>query len=160
MDVTMAEETSEAEFLERMNKAMPPEMQLSEARAVDRKHPSLPPLLRAAQYDIIIREEQYAGKLTEAIPKMMAHESIPAMRKTKTALKECDIKPLIYSLKGSGNHLYATLVLTEREACKPGMLMEALCREAGISDEVRVLVVREALLGEDGQGTLVPLETL
>ena len=160
MDVTMAEDVSEAEFLEKMNQAMPPEMQLSEARAVDRKHPSLPPLLRAARYDLLILEERYAGKLIEAIPKMMARETIPAMRKTKTALKECDIKPLIYTLEGTGNHLHATLVLTEREACKPGMLMEALCREAGISDEVRVLICREALLGEDEQGRLTPLETL
>ena len=160
MDVTMAEDVSEAEFLEKMNQAMPPEMQLSEARAVDRKHPSLPPLLRAARYDLLIREERYAGKLIEAIPKMMARETIPAMRKTKTAMKECDIKPLIYTLEGTGNHLHATLVLTEREACKPGMLMEALCREAGISDEVRVLICREALLGEDEQGRLTPLETL
>ena len=160
MDVTMAEDVSEAEFLEKMNQAMPPEMQLSEARAVDRKHPSLPPLLRAARYDLLIREERYARKLIEAIPKMMARETIPAMRKTKTALKECDIKPLIYTLEGTGNHLHATLVLTEREACKPGMLMEALCREAGISDEVRVLICREALLGEDEQGRLTPLETL
>lgn len=160
MDVTMAEDVSEAEFQEKMNQAMPPEMQLSEARAVDRKHPSLPPLLRAARYDLLIREERYAGKLIEAIPKMMARETIPAMRKTKTALKECDIKPLIYTLEGTGNHLHATLVLTEREACKPGMLMEALCREAGISDEVRVLICREALLGEDEQGRLTPLETL
>ena len=160
MDVTMAEDVSEAEFLEKMNQAMPPEMQLSEARAVDRKHPSLPPLLRAARYDLLIREERYAGKLIEAIPKMMARETIPAMRKTKTALKECDIKPLIYTLEGTGNHLHATLVLTEREACKPGMLMEALCREAGISDEVRVLICREALLGEDEKGAFVPLERL
>ena len=89
-----------------------------------------------------------------------SRETIPAMRKTKTALKECDIKPLIYDLKGEGNHLYATLVLTEREACKPGMLTEAMCREAGITDEVRVLICREALLGENEQGMLVPLEIL
>ena len=37
-----------------------------------------------------------------------------AMRKTKTALKECDIKPLIYELKAEGQHILATLVLTER----------------------------------------------
>ena len=160
MDVTMAEDVSEKEFLEKMNKAMPPEMQLSEAMAVDRKHPTLPPLLRAADYEMVIREEEYAGKLTEAIPQMLARESIPAMRKTKTALKECDIKPLIYDLTGQGNRLFARLVLTEREACKPGMLMEALCREAGIRDEVRVLVIRNALLGENENGQLVPLETL
>ena len=160
MDVTMAEDVGEAEFLERMNRAMPPEMQLKEARAVDRKHPSLPPLLRAARYDLMIRDGEAAGALVRAIPAMLARDVIPAMRKTKTQLKECDIKPLIYSLTGEGNHLYATMVLTERESCKPGMLMEALAREAGIGGEVRVLVTREAILGEDEGGNLVPLETL
>ena len=160
MDVTMEEDVSEEAFMEKMNRAMPPEMQLSEARAVDRKHSSLPPMLRAARYDLLIREERYAVKLIEAIPSMMGRDTIPAMRKTKTALKECDIKPLIFELKGEGNHLYATLVLTERESCKPGMLMEALRREANITEEVRVLVTREALLGENEKGELVPLETL
>ena len=160
MDVTMAEDVSEAEFLGRMNMAMPPEMQLSEARALDRKHPSLPPLLRAAKYDLLIRENRFSGKLREAISVMMARDMIPAMRKTKTALKECDIKPLIYELKGEGDHLYAMLVLTEKESCKPGMLMEALCREAGTEEEVRALITREALFGENEEGQLVPLETL
>ena len=160
MDVTMAEDVSGEEFLERMNRAMPPEMQLSEARAVDRKHPSLPPLLRAARYDLLIRDHDKAEKLVSAIAPMMSRETIPAMRKTKTALKECDIKPLIFSLEGSCDHLLATLVLTERESCKPGMLMEALCREADISEEVRVLITRTALLGENENGELVPLETI
>ena len=160
MDVTMAEEVSEEEFLARMNRAMPPEMQLSKARAVDRKHPSLPPLLRAARYDLMIRDPQAAKALVAAIPAMMARDVIPAMRKTKSTLKECDIKPLIYDLAGGGNHLHTTLVLTERESCKPGMLMEALAREAGIEGEVRVLVTREEILGEDEEGNLVPLETL
>ena len=160
MDVTMAEEVSEAEFLEKMNHAMPPEMKLSEARAVDQKHPALMASLRAAKYDLLIRDPETAEKMTAAIPKMMERETIPAMRKTKTALKECDIKPLIYELKGEGQHLLATLTLTEREACKPGMLTEALAREAGIEGEIRMLVTRTALLGEDSEGNLAPLETL
>jgi hypothetical protein len=90
----------------------------------------------------------------------MAKDSIPAMRKTKTALKECDIKPLIYELSGEGQHLYATLVLTEKEACKPGMLIEALAREAGIEGEIRILITRTGLLGINETGILVPLETL
>lgn len=160
MDVTMAEEVTEKEFLERMNRAMPPEMQLSEARAVDQKHPALMASLRAADYDLLIRDQEQAAKIIEAIPRMMARDSIPAMRKTKTALKECDIKPLLYSLRGGGQHLYATLVLTEREACKPGMLIEALGREAGIEGEIRMLITRTGLLGMDAAGNLVPLETL
>ena len=160
MDVTMAEEVSETEFLEKMNKAMPPEMQLSEARAVDQKHPALMASLRAAKYDLMIRDREIAEKLIEAIPAMMGKDTITAMRKTKTALKECDIKPLIYELKGEGQHITATLVLTEREACKPGMLKEALAREAGIEQEIRMLITRTGLLGMDGEGQLIPLERL
>ncbi len=160
MDVTMAEEVTAEEFLERMNKAMPPEMRLSEARVLDQKHPALMASLRAAKYDLLIRDPEQAEKLAAAIPDMMAKETVMAMRKTKTALKECDIKPLIHELKSEGQHILATLTLTEREACKPGMLTEALAREAGIEGEVRMLVTRTALLGEDEAGNLVPLETL
>ena len=160
MDVTMAEEVSEQEFLERMNRAMPPEMQLSEARAVDQKHPSLMGSLRAAEYDLMVRDPEIAERITAAIPAMMAHESVMAMRKTKTALKETDIKPLIYELQGEGQHIRAMLVLTEREACKPGMLMEALGREAGVKEEIRMLITRTGLFGADEQGKLVPLERL
>lgn len=160
MDVTMAEEVSPEEFLEKMNRAMPPEMQLSEARTLDQKHPALMASLRAAKYDLLIRDAEQAEKLAAAIPAMMARETVTAMRKTKTALKECDIKPLIYDLKAEGQHILATLTLTEREACKPGMLIEALSREAGIEGEIRMLITRTALLGMDEAENLVPLETL
>ena len=160
MDVTMAEEVSPEEFLEKMNHAMPPEMRLSEARALDQKHPALMASLRAAKYDLLIRDAEQAEQLAAAIPAMMARGTVTAMRKTKTALKECDIKPLIYDLKAEGQHILATLTLTEREACKPGMLIEALSREAGIDGEIRVLITRTALLGKDEAGNLVPLETL
>ena len=160
MDVTMAEEVTPEEFLDKMNHAMPPEMRLSEARALDQKHPALMASLRAAKYDLLIRDPGQAAKLTGAIPSMMSKETIMAMRKTKTALKECDIKPLIYELKAEGQHILATLTLTEREACKPGMLIEALSREAGIEGEIRMLVTRTALLGMDEAENLVPLETL
>lgn len=158
MDVTLSEPVSEEVFLEKMNRAMPPEMQLKEARAVDNKFPALMASLRAAQYDLLIRDPEAAGKLSAVIPAMMAREAIPAMRKTKTSLKECDIKPLIYDLHSQGQHLYATLVLTEREACKPGMLLEALCREAGMEPDIRMLVTRTALFGMDKKEKLIPLE--
>ena len=115
MDVTMAEDVSEAKFLERMNQAMPQDMQLSEARAIDQKHPALMASLRAAEYDLLIRDPDIAEKLIDVIPSMMVRETVTAMRKTKTALKECDIKPLIYRLQGEEQHILATLVLTERE---------------------------------------------
>lgn len=161
MDVTMAEEITAEEFLSRMNRAMPPELKVLEARCVDAKHPALMASLRAARYDLMIRDPAQAELLIAALPAMLSRDQIPAMRKTKTALRECDIKPLIHALSGEGQHLDALLTLTEREACKPGMLLEALAREAGLEgQEIRILVTRTALLGENAEGALVPLETL
>ena len=79
MDVTMAGEVSEEEFLERMNRAMPQDMQLSEARAVEQKHPALMASLRAADYDLLIRDPAVAEKLTAAIPSMMASKNDPTL---------------------------------------------------------------------------------
>ena len=170
MDVTMAEgygkegeearEILEKEFLERMNRAMPPEMQLKEARLVDSKHPSLSTLLAAAEYDLLIRDPETAGEMMDAIPAMMAKQTVPAMRKTKTKLTEVDIKPLILSLNSEGCHLHATLVLTEKESCKPQMLLEALKSEAGVTDDIRMLIIRERLFGRNEDGLLVPLEKM
>ena len=160
MDVTMAEDTDAEEFLTRMNRAMPPEMQLSEARAVDQRHPSLMGMVRAAVYDLTIRDEEQGAKLVAAIPEMMSKEQVTAMRKTKTKLTEVDIKPLILEIHGEGNHIRAALVLNERESCKPQMLLDALKEQAGITEEVRMLVTRESLLGEDENGALTPLERL
>ena len=135
MDVTMAEEVSPAEFLARMNRAMPPEMQLSEARCVDDRHPALMASLKAACYDLLIRDPAEAASLVAAIPNMLSRETIPALRKTKSGLKEVDIKPMIYALRGEGQHIFCTLALTERETCRPQMLLEALAREAGLTGD-------------------------
>ena len=162
MDVRMAEPVEEQVFLDRMNKAMPPELRLLEARAVDDRYPALMASLTAASYDLLIRDPSLAERLIAAVPGLLERTEIPAMRKTKTGLRPCDIRPLIRSLEGQGQHLLATLTLTEREACKPGMLLDALSREAGLPEEteVRVLVTRTALLGEGPDGTLIPLESM
>ena len=135
MDVTLAEPVTEAEFLRRMNAAMPPDMQLTEARAVEDRHPALMASLRAASYDILIRDREAADRLFAALPAMMDRERILSVRKTKSGLREVDIKPLIFALNAKGQHLYCTLALTEKEACKPNMLLDALCREAGMTEE-------------------------
>jgi len=164
MDVTMAEDVEAGEFMEKMNRAMPPEMQLKEARAVDNKHPSLMGMVAAADYDLLIRDEEQGEKLAAAVPEMMRQEQIMAMRKTKTKLAECDIKPLIYSLRAEKSegktHLRAMMTLTERESCKPQMLLEALKTQAGMEEEVRMLVTREGLYGLNETGALTPLENM
>lgn len=159
MDVTMAGEVSAEGFLQAMNRALPPEMQLSSARAVDDKHPAYMALLQGADYTLTLEDAECAAKCQAAIPAFLAQSVIPAMRKTKSGMKETDIHPLIFSLSADGAALHAILALTADTSCKPDMLLTALCAFANV-EPPRMLVVRNGLLGRDDAGTLVPLETL
>ncbi len=162
MDVKMTESVSEDHFLEKMNKAMPPEMRLTAARALDDKHPALTSLLKAAQYEIRFRDPVQAEILLSAMDSMIAMEKIIVPRKTKSGVKDVDMKPLICTISRDGAVIRTTLVLTEQEACKSAMILEGLRRTAGIpeNEEIRALVVRTQLLGETSEGSFAPLETL
>lgn len=159
MDVTMAGEVSAERFLQAMNHALTPEMQLSSARLVDDKHPAYMSLLQGADYTLTLEDAEIAAKCEAAIPDFLAQSTIPAMRKTKSGMKETDIRPLIFSLSADGAALHAILALTADTSCKPDMLLTSLCAFAGV-EPPRMLVVRNGLLGRDDAGTLVPLETL
>lgn len=159
MDVTLEGEVTPEAFLSAMNAAMPPDMQLKSARMLDDHHPALMAMVQAAKYDLKLLDEDIAAKCIAALPAFLQQESIMAMRKTKSGVKECDIRPLLLDIHGEGQRLYATMTLTERTSCKPDMLIKALCAFARC-DEPRVLVTREGLLGLDEKGELVPLEQL
>ena len=157
MDVSMAEDIGNEEFINRMNKAMP----ILYARAIDDRHPSFPSLLKAAEYDIRFYDSACADKYISAIPAMIEKKSVITVRKTKSGLKECDIRPLIYSISSTDEHIFATMALTEKEACKPGMLLNALRDITLTEDPPELIVTRTALLGKNEKtGQLCPLETL
>lgn len=159
MDVQLERDVTPEEFISAMNGAMPPDMQLSFAKVLDDRHVALMAQVQAADYTITILENDAAAKMMAALPAFMAQEAILTMRKTKSGMKETDIRPLLLELSGEGNALHAVMTLTERMACKPNMLIEALSAFAGI-DVPRVMVVRNGLLGPDESGALAPLETL
>ena len=162
MDADMAEDVTPERFVEVMRRTLPPELYIREAYAVDDHHPAAMALVKAARYDLLIPEEAAAERLTAACGTILEKETIPAVRKTKSGLKDVDIKPLIYALRAENGHIDCTLALTEQQSCKPDMLLTALCAEAGIDPEAKpaMRVTREALLGTDEAGTLVPVETL
>ncbi|MGN0747202.1 MAG: TIGR03936 family radical SAM-associated protein [Aristaeellaceae bacterium] len=158
LDVSLDAPVEADAFLAAMNAALPPDMQLSCAKPLEDRHPALMAMVRAADYELTIQDEEAAGLLVKAIPGFLAQESILAMRKSKSGMKECDIRPMIHALAMEGNILTARLTLTEASTCKPDMLLTALSAFAGI-EAPRMLVNRKGLLGEAG-GALVPLETL
>ena len=159
MEVQLEREVTPEAFLAAMNGAMPPDMQLSFAKVIDDKHIALMAQVQAADYTINILDDAAAEKLVAALPAFLAQESIITMRKTKSGMNETNIHPLLLKLTGEGTVLQAMMTQTERLACKPNMLMEALSAFCGI-EVPRVLVVRNGLFGLDESGALAPLETL
>ena len=159
MDVQLDRDVTPEEFLSAMNGAMPPDMQLSFAKVLDDRHVALMAQVQAADYTITLLDEDAAARMMAALPAFLAQESILTLRKTKSGVKETDIRPLLLELSGEGNVLHALMTLTERLACKPNMLIEALSAFAGV-EAPRAMVVRNGLLGLDESGKLVPLENL
>ncbi len=159
MEVTLYEDVTPEAFLTAMNQALPPEMQLSEAEVLEDKHPALMAMVKAARYDILPDDQEAAEHWSACLMDYLAQESIMTMRKTKSGMKETDIRPLIHELSCQDGHLHAVLALTETVTCKPDMLLSTLCDFASCPVP-RVTLTREGLLGLDEEGHLVPLETL
>lgn len=160
MEVQLEREVTPEEFLQAMNAAMPPDMQLSSAKVLPDQHIALMAQVAAADYTLTLEDAQAAAAIADKLDAFLAQESIMAVRKTKSGMKETDIRPLIHTLTVTGNAIHAVMTLTERLACKPNMLMDALSAFCGMEAAPRAMVVRNRLLGLTEEGTLVPLETL
>ena len=159
MDVQLDREVTPETFVAAMNGAMPPDMQVSFAKVLDDKHIALMAQVQAADYTMTILDDAAAEKIASVLPAFLEQESIITLRKTKSGMKETDIRPLLLELTGEGRVLHAMMTLTERLACKPNMLLEALSAYCGI-EVPRAMVVRNGLFGLDESGALAPLETL
>ena len=157
MEVTLSEERTPEDFLAAMRTALPPEMPVIAAWPMPDKAPALMAAVQAAEYEITPLER--ADALLAALPGMLAQAEIITDRKTKSGVKPCDIRPLILSLRVEDGTMHAVLTLSEREACKPDMLLNALSAAAGI-EKPRCRIVRKGLLGRDEAGELRPLEAL
>lgn len=162
MDVALTAEVPEDVFLSKLNEALPPALKAVAARAVMDAYPAPMSRLFAASYDMKI--ENPAGEtLALAIPGFLNKSEIPAMRKTKSGEKPCDIRPMIYELTslpaGDITVLSATLALREEATCKPDMLLTALAASCSMECP-RYLPVRTCLIGKDPSGEPGPLESL
>ena len=156
MEVPIEGEMTGEAFLEKLSAALPPDLPCLSARPVDDRHPAPMAQLAAAVYQAELDEVPQG--MGETIQKYLAQQEIPAVRKTKTGMKPCDIRPMIYDLSLTGDTLRFTLALCEKATCKPDLLLDSLFFFAGL-DRPRALVTRTRLLGER-DGVLCPLEDL
>lgn len=156
MEVPIEGEMTGEAFMEKLFAALPPDLPCVSVLPVDDRHPAPMALLNAAAYRAEL--ESVPEGFEKTVQDYLAQKEIPAVRKTKTGMKPCDIRPMIYSLELQGNALSMTLALCEKATCKPDLLLDSLFSFAGV-ERPRALITRVQLLGEK-DGALRPLETL
>lgn len=137
-----------------MRAALPVDMPIYEVRLVDDRFPSVMAQIKAADWKIRM-DEPDMEKISAAIDTFMASETITAMKKTKSGEKEINIRPLVLKLSKVPDGFDVRLMLTEKESLKPNLLVESICRMAGIEvPEVRIH--RVCLYVNNAEGALVP----
>ena len=158
IEVPVGEEIAPDVFRDRLNAALPPDLQCRAVRALPDEHPAPMALLRAAQYLIELEPDRpESAACVKALPGLLAAESLPTVRKTKTGSKPCDARPMIYAAEAVGPcALCATLALCEQGTLKPDLFLEVLAEQAG-TDKPEAFVSRLQLYALK-DGSLVRLE--
>ena len=156
MEVPIEGKMDAALFKEQLSKALPPDLPCLSVHAVDDRHPAPMAQLTAATYEAEM--ESVPEGLGEALEKFIALPEIPAIRKTKSGMKPCDLKPMIYQLSLREKKLIMTLALCEKATCKPDLLLSSLFEFANL-ERPRMLITRKCLFGEES-GVMKPLESL
>ena len=156
MEVPLAKGVCEGDFKKMISAALPKDLPCIAVRSVDDRHPAPMASLTAATYSV--QFESLPENFGDTLARFMAQTEIPAIRKTKSGMKPCDIRPMIYEWALEGNCLYMTLALCEKATCKPDLFLSSLFEFAGI-ERPAALITRLQLLG--GQApNFMPLEML
>lgn len=156
MEVPLDKDVTPEEFLQKLSAALPPDLPCLSAHSVDDRHPAPMAQLAAALYEAEF--DELPENFQNTVESFLNQEEIPAIRKTKSGMKPCDIRPMIYGLNVQGNKLQMLLALCEKATCKPDLLLSSLFTFANL-DRPRALITRLQMLGEK-DGVLMPLESL
>lgn len=151
MELPLGGDISEADFLDRLNRALPMGLKARAARLLPDEAPPAMARLFSAVYRLV--PDSHAKELQAALPGFLAQERVPFLKKTKSGERADDLRPLVYNLTFRDGALIAVLAASEKGTAKPDQLAEALCAFAGV-EKPRFLMTRTALLDE----AFVPLE--
>lgn len=127
--------SSTEDMMKRLNETMPDEIQVLDiVKLPEDAKPSMA-IVTASDYYVYQNEEALYNvfeKLTYKISDFYDKDKIEIIKKTKTKEVLADIKPLIYDIKPYKEGIYMLLASGSRDNLKPELVMEALCKYAGI----------------------------
>lgn len=145
LEMTLSQSVEPEIFKLKLNEKMPQGFKIVEAKEISGKNNFAK--LSLADYAIKI-EGQFPAKNLEECFKLLP--SIVVDKKTKSGVKETDIKPFVASFREVEQGMLNVRLKTGAENLKPELLVQGLAKYIEGFEPERVLILRTALLDAEG----------
>ena len=129
VDIVLAKPAGDEElppYVRALNATLPAGLKMLDARLMGDGEKSAASALCAAAYAIRLP----AADMAEAWCATTSEKEILVMKKTKTKLKNVDIRPDILSIRAEGATIHAILAAGSERNLKPSLLVEHVCHVA------------------------------
>lgn len=143
VDIKLYEKISNTDFIRRLNAALPPAVHIMESKHLVKKTPNIMKTVTASKYRVMVSFE--CEDVSEAFVKIKAELALErplvVMKKTKSATKETDIRPMIHSIEftDNGNGVGELLIVTAAgnlTNLRPELAVNSLCEVCGINCKI------------------------
>ena len=141
---------------------------LSFVQISDEKKASGMTIVAAARYEVTCLESKKSAEVTRNIPfdwnekitDFLKQSEITVLKKTKKNEREINIRPLIYEMNVSEEHIQMLLAAGSEENLKPDLVMQAFLKYAGMDIEKTPFHYHRIDVYAKGDNGFVPLESL
>lgn len=125
VDVKLAKDITETEFIEKMNSALPAGFCVLKAKIVENNAKSLTAIMKAAEYDVTA-----SCDIEDAMHELLS-DDIVVTKKTKSGMKEVNIRPDVYAVDAHGSSIHITGRLDAAGGLNIELLMGSLKEKMG-----------------------------
>lgn len=144
LDIELTESISSEDAVRQLNEVSVEGIEiLSFVQISDEKKASGMTIVAAARYEITCLESKKSAEVTKNIPfdwnekitDFLKQSEIMVLKKTKKNEREINIRPLIYEMNVSEEHIQMLLAAGSEENLKPDLVMQAFLQHAGANSE-------------------------
>lgn len=167
MEVPVEDGTSPAEFIQKLNACLPPDLQIVSAKPVSDEFPTLMSLMAGSEYSVRLPRSAAADQAAARFADFMALKEYIAVRRTKSGDADCNIRPFVLDggIENSETEhvIHLTIVSDPKDgALKPSLWLRCLYEFAGQEPQEteKAMIFREEMLARNKEGKLVPMEEL
>lgn len=169
LDIELTESISSEDAVIQLNEVSVEGIEiLSFVQISDEKKASGMTIVAAARYEVTCLESKKSAEVTRNIPfdwnekitDFLKQSEITVLKKTKKNEREINIRPLIYEMNVSEEHIQMLLAAGSEENLKPDLVMQAFLKYAGMDIEETSFHYHRIDVYAKGDNGFVPLENL